>query len=347
MVPEKEKTMIDYLKKVAPGNSIRTVINDLVQSGLGALIIFDNSELQAQNMFEGGFRINCRYTPQKLFELCKMDGAIIVSADLKRILYANVLITPDTSIHTVETGTRHKAAERCAKQAGTFAIATSERRKKTTIYLGNSRYYLKSIDQLIRDIAANLQVLEKQRELFDDSLSNLNVLEMSGLVSAGDVCLVMQRAEMMLKISELLKKQFVEMGKGGSVMNMRYRELMRSVEKRENNVIRDYAILTLKRTKALLSNLTFDGLLDVGSISRLIVEKGIEESIDSKGFRFLSHLSLTDREISMVVKHFGGLSELLDANGEGLEVIFRGRAAAIKEEMDGLREQILSGKIVS
>jgi DNA integrity scanning protein DisA with diadenylate cyclase activity len=122
---------------------------------------------------------------------------------------------------------------------------------------------------------------------------------------------------------------------------------MRSVEKRESTVIRDYAILTLKRTKTVLSNLTFDGLLDVKAISRLILESGVEESMDPKGFRFLSHLSLTDREVSALVRNFGGLSEIYDASSEQLEALFKNRATQLKEEMDTLREQILSGKVVS
>ena len=123
---------------------LRTVINDLIRSGLGAMIIFDSPELNSQNIVEGGFRINSRFTPQKLFELCKMDGAIILSSDLKRILTANTLINADASIHTNETGTRHKASERAAKQANTFIIAVSEKRNKTTLYYGSSKYFLKT-----------------------------------------------------------------------------------------------------------------------------------------------------------------------------------------------------------
>ena len=115
MAGEKEKTMLDFIKMVSPGTALRTVVDDLVRSGLGALIVFDSKELHEQKLMEGGFRINCRFTPQKLFELCKMDGGIVVSSDLKRILYANVLMTPDGNMASVETGTRHKASGRMAR----------------------------------------------------------------------------------------------------------------------------------------------------------------------------------------------------------------------------------------
>ena len=129
MATEKEKTFMDFIKLVSPGTALRNVIDDLIRSGLGAMIVFDTKNLAEQNILEGGFRINSRFTSQKLFELCKMDGAIVVSPDLKRILYANVLVTPDNTIHSIETGIRHRSAERAAKQVHTFIISRSERRK--------------------------------------------------------------------------------------------------------------------------------------------------------------------------------------------------------------------------
>jgi len=103
MAPEKEKSFMDFIKLVSPGTPLRTVIDDLVRSDLGGMIVFDSEELQQKNIIEGGFRINCRFTAQKLFELGKMDGAVILSSDVKRILNANVLINPDHTIHSVET----------------------------------------------------------------------------------------------------------------------------------------------------------------------------------------------------------------------------------------------------
>jgi diadenylate cyclase len=346
MALEKEKTLIDFIKLVSPGTTLRIVIDDLIQSKLGALILFDSPKLHEENILDGGFRINCRLTSQKLFELCKMDGAIVVSPDLKRILYSNVLITPDSSIHSHETGTRHKAAERASKQTNTFVIAVSERRIKTTLYYGKSRYYLKNSEELLRSISSVIQVLEKQRELFNMEINNLNILEMSELVSVNDVCSVIQRAEMILKISETIKRDFTELGKEGNIMHMRYRELIKGIEKIEEEIIRDYSIISLKKTKILLSNLTLDGLLDLASIARLTIEKGLEEGISPKGFRFLSHLTLSKKEVSLLVEQAGDLRELLSAENPELENVLKNRTTAIKEEIGRLREQILSGKVV-
>jgi diadenylate cyclase len=346
MAAEKEKSFLDFLKLVSPGTSLRTVIDDILRSDLGALIVFDSKNLQDQNMFEGGFRINCRFTSQKLFELCKMDGGIILSNDLSRILNANVLMTPDTGIRSIETGTRHKAAERTAKQGQTFVIAISERRKKTTLYHGSSRYYLKSTDEILRNITSNLAILEKQREILTENQSNLNILEMSELVSISDVCKVIQRSEMILKISESIKRNFTELGKEGSIAHMRHRELIRGVEKTENEILRDYAEIPLKRAKTLLANLTFDGLLDIESIARIVLEKPLEDSISPKGYRFLSKLSLSGKEISQIIKLNKNLDNILKIESSSLEPVIKNRSADIYEEIRHLREQIINGKII-
>jgi len=342
-----DKKMIDYLRKVSPGNPIRIVIDDLVRSGLGGMIVFETPEIYSEKLFEGGFKINTKFSSQKLFELCKMDGAIVVSHDMKKILYANVLITPDNSITTNETGTRHKAAERCAKQADTFVIAISERRKKTTLYLDNSRYYLRSSDELLKDISANLQVLEDQRKSFNDAVSKLDLLEISDMVSSVDVCRVIQKVELMNRISEDINWQLVEAGSEGRIIKMRYRELIRNYEKVENDVLRDYSIFPLKKSKLLLENYTFDDLLDLDQISDLLFEKGVDDSLEAKGFRFLSKTELNDKEISDLVSHFGKLSHIIDQEERAFEIVLQERAGKIKDEIEHVREQILSGKDVS
>jgi diadenylate cyclase len=276
-----------------------------------------------------------------------MDGAIVVSPDLSRILYANVLLTPDPTIPTLETGTRHMAGERTAKQAQTSVIIVSERRKKTTLCYDNHTYILKSSDGILRDVASTLQVLEKQREIFDELLSKLNILEMSELVSVSDICKVIQRAEIILKTSENLKKDFTELGKEGVIMNMRYKELLRGVERTEEKVIRDYGSLSMNKTQVLLSNLTFDGLLDLDTIARIAFEKPLENAITTKGYRFLSHLNLTEKEISDIITKFENLSNIFKAKIEDFGDLFGARSENIVGEIENLREQILSGKVMT
>ena len=343
---ETDKSTLDYIKKVAPGTSIRRAIDNILSAGIGALIVFDNQKIYEENLLDGGFRLNCRFTPEKLFELSKMDGAIIVSSDLKRIMSANVLLTPKSNIPTNETGTRHQAAERCAKQGDTFVIAISERKKIISLYYKNSRYILKNSNDILSEISTNLQVLEKQRELFNDLVTSLDVSEVSDMVSTIDVCKVIQKAEVILKISESLKKLFVEVGKNGNIMNIRYKELLKNVELIEREIIRDYSVLTHNKTKTILSNMTLDGILDLDSIARLTLEKGLEDEISPKGYRFLSHLKLNDKDISLLVKKFIDLKGILSGEIQEFEEILKNRAESIKEEISIVRENILSGKSV-
>ncbi len=340
---DKDKKMLDFLKKVSPGSALRIVIDDVIRSDLGALIVLDS--LKLQECFEGGFRVNCRFTPQRLFELCKMDGAVIVSSDLKRILYGNVMLTPDKGIPTSETGTRHKSAEKTARQAETFVIAVSERRKKTTIYYGKNRLYLRQTEEVLRGLTNSLQILEKQREQFNEFLSKLNILEISGLVSVGDICKILQRCEMISRISESMRKELIELGKEGNIIYMRFRELIKGVEKKGAEMIRDYSPLSLKRTDLLLSNLTFDSLTELDSIARTIFQKGLDETLVPKGFRFLDYIGLDDKEALGVIELFGNLDGILLLEESKFEEAFKNRAAAIKQEIVELREQILEGKV--
>nr|MBC8435334.1 DNA integrity scanning protein DisA [archaeon] len=261
-------------------------------------------------------------------------------------LHANVLLTPDITNHTNETGTRHKAAERTAKQAGTFVMAISERRKKVSLYHKNTRYFLKPSDEILRDVSNSLQILEKQREIFDDLNNKLNLLEISSMTSVRDICKLLQRGEMILRIADSIKRNFTELGKVGNIMNMRYKELLKGIERMEENVLRDYSRMSLKKTKTLLSNLSSDGLLDIEAIARLVFEKGLEESSQPKGFRFLSNLTLTQKEVSLIVSSFKGLNEVLEDETNKLEDILKNRASTIKEEIENLRVQILEGKVV-
>lgn len=338
------KHVLDFLKKVAPGTPLRTVIDDLLRSDLGALIVIESPELVP--MINGGFRINCRFTSQRLFELCKMDGAVILSSDLKRILYANVLLTPDSSIHTSETGTRHIAGERTAKNANTFIIAVSERRKKTTLFFPKSKQYLRSLDEILREVTSSLQVLEEQREILDGLVSKLTILEMSDLISVTDVCKVLQRSQIMLYISESIKKYFTELGKEGNIINLRYKELLRGIEKLRDMVLRDYSVLSLKKADLLLSNISFEGLLDLDAIARLLIGKGLDENISPKGYRFFSYLNLLEKEVSQLVDHFGNLSNLFRASALELSEVFENRGESLKNEVISLREQVLAGKVI-
>ncbi|MEA3329872.1 MAG: DNA integrity scanning diadenylate cyclase DisA [Nanoarchaeota archaeon] len=343
---EKELKFSDYLKKVSPGTPLRTVIRDLMSANMGALIVLDSVELSS--LSEGGFKVNCKFTSNKLFELCKMDGAIVLSSDLKKILYANVLLNPDTTISTNETGTRHKAGERTAKQANTFVIVVSERRKKASLYFGNHKYILKDTTKLLGEVSSNLQLLEKQRELFNESRDKLDILEMTNTVTIGDVCNLIQRAEMILRISEMIKRYFTELGNVGSIMSLRYRELIRGVEKIRDEVLRDYSALQLKKSKSILSSFNFEILFDREVMAKLLFGGPIEDNTSTRGYRFLSTLELDKKTIPQIVSRFKSLEGIFEATPEDFNQVIKDEGGnLIREEILHVRDQILSGKRIS
>ena len=154
-----KEEVINILRQVTPGTHMRTGLNGIVQSKKGALIVVDKPGIA--NIIDGGFKLNCKFTPQRIIELSKMDGAIILSRDMKRITHANVTLYPDTKIPTNETGTRHKTAERTAKMMGTLVICISERKNEINLYYKNIKHPLKETSEIMSRSTQMLNILEK------------------------------------------------------------------------------------------------------------------------------------------------------------------------------------------
>jgi diadenylate cyclase len=342
----REIDLIDVLKLVSPGAALRNALNDILKSGEGALIVFDSPGLQ--EISEGGFRINCGFTHQRLTELSKMDGAVILSEDGKKILFANRLLVPDIVISSSETGTKHQAAERTAKQVNGIAIAISERRKKITIFYGDKKYVLRDSQELLRRATETLQILEKQREIYDELITNLNVLEISGLVTIGDICSVLQRTEIIMGIVDILRKDIIELGKEGNIVNMRLRELTKSIDKNKELILKDYTTLKPEKTKIILDNFTFEGLLDTSSIARIIFEKTPEQPVFPKGYRILKKTGITEEEIQSLVNSFENLEKIMSIPEESLRNILKtiDGVKRFTREISRLKEQIMVGKAV-
>ena len=337
---QKETNLIDVLKIVSPGTVLRTAIDDILRAGMGALIVVNSPELE--KLMEGGFYVNCDLTSQRIVELAKMDGAIILSADLHKILAANVLLVPDTRIPSIETGTRHKAAERTAQQASTLIIAISERRKKVTLYHTDIRYILQNPEELLSRATETLQILEKQREIFGELLSNLNVLEISGLVVVNDVCSVLQRIEIIMRTSRMMDRYLIELGREGIIIRMRVRELLKNINREKEFISRDYS-LDAEKDK-FLEDLNFDELLDLESVYKLLFNLSGEDKLDAKGYRILNKVELTSEEIENLVNTLKNLSNILNASPEALANILQGRQGDFQKEISSLREQIMMAR---
>ena len=169
----KKDEVTDILKLISPGTPIREGLDNILKAKTGALLVFSDTK-EVLDIVDGGFFIDEEYTSSKLYELAKMDGAIVLSTDLKRILYANAQLIPSPEIPTKETGTRHRTAERTAKQTGALVISISQRRNIITVFKGNLRYTIQDSSTILNRTNQALQTLEKYKKVFDSKLNVLN-----------------------------------------------------------------------------------------------------------------------------------------------------------------------------
>lgn len=343
-IQKPEKDFTDILKMFSPGTSLRNALDDILRAKMGALIVLENENLNP--IFEKGFKINAKFSPQRLVELAKMDGAIILSHDSKKILYSNAFLFPSTEISTKETGTRHKAAERTAKQAKTLAIAVSQRKNKISIFYCDIHYELENSSEILRRASETLQILEKQREIFNDLLSNLNLLELKRNVTVKDVCLVLQRLEIIKRVSDVVKRDLIELGREGVIVNMRLKELIGNLDREKDMILKDYLVQNYSIAEEALSKMNFDFLLEPINISRMLFEELHDRPISPKGLRLLSKTNLLDRYVDALTGNFKTLNKILLASDEELLGVLdnEGVVSFFKEEMYNLKEKARLGK---
>ena len=232
--------LVDTLKMIAPGTPIREGLDNILKAKTGGLIVIGNIK-EIENIVDGGFFVNVEFTPARLYELAKMDGAIILSDDLKQILYANAQLIPNFNITTVETGTRHRTAERVAKQTGNIVISISQRRGIITIYQEDLRYVLEDTSKVMSKSNQALQTVEKYRKVFDNKINILTEYEFNDIVTLDIVMSAIQRSEMLIRIAEEVQKSIAELGIEGRLLKMQLDELTDGVENEERLIIKDYA----------------------------------------------------------------------------------------------------------
>src|SRR5919202_4908036 len=256
--PRRDPLLLDALAQIAPGTELRQAIDDVIRSHEGALIVIgDPNELSF--LFSGGMRLDQPFTPQFLYELAKMDGAIIVTPTLTKIAYANVQLMPDPTIPSAETGTRHRTAERVAKQTGALVISISQQRSTISVYVGQARYQLDPVPEVLAKTNQALATLETYRQRLDQVLTRLTALEFQNAVVLDDVLVVLQRAEMTLRMTEWIERDCVELGVEGRLVRLQLAELVGDVPDQREAVVRDYhaagagaeATLALEGLKAL------------------------------------------------------------------------------------------------
>lgn len=339
-----DRTIFDVLKIFSPGTMMRTAIDDILRARMGALIVVDKGDLL--NVVEGGFKINTKFSSQKMVELAKMDGAIILSNDLKKILYANTLLTPESKTKTKETGTRHKAAERTAKQFDTIVVAISERRNKITLYFRDESYFLEETSEVLRRAAETLQILEKQKEVFNDLYSHLNILEITNLTNMSDVCNVLQTLEMIRRMAEKVKEYLAELGKEGTIVSMRLKELTKNLNRERMSILGDYFGQDPEKMDEALKNMNFDFLIETSNVSRILFDDLHDSLVSPRGERILSKTNLLEKDKDLLLEKFGTLDNIFDLDKESLSTLFKNEnfVDSLLKDLGNLKEKILRGK---
>lgn len=348
---ENRDLMSDLLKLVAPGTPFREGLENVLRAKTGALIVVGYSP-EVMEIVDGGFSINCDFSPSYLYELAKMDGAIILSEDLKRILYANTQLIPDSSIPSTETGIRHRTAERVAKQTGRLVVSISQRRNVITLYQGNLRYSLKDIGVILTKANQAIQTLEKYKAVLDQAFINLSAAEIEELVTLQDVTNVIQRLEMVLRVKSEIKRYINELGSEGRLISMQLEELVAGLDQESvllfKDYSRDYSDEKIREIQAAIRKLSSDELLESSQIVRLLGYPAggtiLDEPISPRGFRIMHKIPrLPSLIVSNLVERFEYLPHILMATIEELDEvdgIGEVRARAIKDGLKRIQQQV-------
>lgn len=344
----KRDVMSQILHLVAPGTPFREGLENVLRAKTGALIVVGFSE-EVKELVDGGFNICCEFSPSYLYELAKMDGAIILSEDTRKILFANTQLNPDSTIASIETGIRHRTAERVAKQTGKLVVSISQRRNVITLYQGNLRYSLKDIGVILVKANQAIQTLERYKIELDQTLTNLGALEFEQLVTLHDVAHVLQRMEMVFRIKNEIKRYITELGSEGRLISMQLDEMVGKTGDEVRLLIKDYVReLNEDKVKEVMNYVTRapgDELLDPGHTIRLLgYPYSADESAAPRGFRMMSKIPrLPSVIIHNLVEKFQNFPNVLSATIEDLDDvdgIGEVRARTIKEGLKRIQDQV-------
>jgi diadenylate cyclase len=340
--------MLHALGMVAPGTPLREGFDRILQSGMGALIVVGDGP-DVLNICSGGFLLDAAYSPQRLSELAKMDGAIVLASNASRIARANVHLVPKPNVPTSETGTRHRTAERVARSITVPVISVSEDMSIIAVYVGDEKHQLMPIPRLLDRANQAMKTLERYKERLVEVSNNLNALEVQGAVTVRDVVVMLQRTEMVLRIAEEIEFDIVELGVDGRLFRLQLEEVISGVSNDRRSVVLDYLHedndCHFDEASAGLSGLEMEQLLDltaVASVLHLEDADDLKASVQPKGYRMLSRIPrLPESIVGRIVTKFGSLDVVMSATEAELETV-EGvgdqRAHSIKDGLSRLAE---------
>jgi len=343
--PRRDPHLLTAIETIAPGTLLRQAVDDVIRSHEGALIVIGDPQ-ELSFLYSGGIRLEAPFRPQLLYELAKMDGAIILDTMVKRLAWANVQLMPDPTIPSDETGTRHRTAERVAKQTGALVISVSQQRETVTIFVGQARYQLDPVADVLAKTNQALGTLDTYRQRLEQVLTRLTALEFQNAVVLDDVLVTLQRAEMTSRMSERIQRDCVELGSEGRLIRLQLEELVGNVPAERDAIVRDYhaaghdaeATLALEGLRALSYHdlLEFERLGELLGYDRSV--NPLDHSVQPRGYRVLSHIPrIPEPLIRRVVGDLGGLDTVVRASQRDLEAVDGVGAVRAREIREGLR----------
>ena len=344
-----EPRLVKSLEMVAPGTALREGIDNVVHARTGGLVVIGDPE-ELTHLFSGGIKLDIDYSPAFLYQVAKMDGAISLSENATKIQWANGQLMPDPTISSLETGTRHRTAERVSKQTNALVIAISADRSIVSLYLDGAKYILEDIPVVLAKANQALATLDKYRTRLDQVSTRLTALEFEGGATLHDVLTVLQRSELVTRMAVEIERYIVELGTEGRLIEMQLEEVMVGVAADKAALIHDYLAADSDESFAAaldqLGRMPHQDLLDFGRLAELMGYdrklNTLDYPVSPRGFRILGRVPrLPKLVVAQIVKEFGGLDELLaatDAELETVEGVGEIRAKDIREGLRRLQE---------
>ncbi len=357
MVERGSRALIEALALVAPGTPLREGLDRVLQGKRGALIAVGDDPA-VLSICTGGFLLDAEFSPQRLSELAKMDGAIIVAPDASRIARANVHLMPRASIPTSETGTRHRTAERVARSIDVPVITVSESMSTIAVYRNDRKHILQRTERLVDRAGQALSTLQRFKRRFDLALASLSTLEIEDTVSVRDVVAVLQPGEMVVRIGTEIHSYLVELGDDGRLIQLQLGELASGVEETLGLVLRDYLLVRPDsdgRTEpadaqvyaalATFHGLSPSGLLDpltvAGTLGLGATPEALDAAVAARGYRALHRLPrVSDVIIDRIVERFATLPQIMHASLGDLEKVGGVGVAKAHSVKDGLARMV-------
>ena len=334
--------------QLIPGQPLRNGVDLVADKQTGALIVIGTSA-KLEKISSGGITLNnCSYTPEMLSELAKMDGAIIVDANVNNILKANVHLNPSDNIPTSQTGTRHRTAERVSVETELSVIAVSEESSTIKVFSDNSVNELEESSIIFGKVNESLQSIDRTRRRFDDAVLELGELEVENTLTNQQVLEVIQRGELLGRLSQQVRKEATDLGEDSGLVMIQIDSLESGVRNTLDLVLKDH--LPAKRFRNInkavdeIANLTYEELNSIQHLGSVLFMESLDEVSTSKGYRILARLpGLPDNLHDSLIQKFKTLPNLLTASTDKLfevEGIGRSRAQQLREYFDTLLKNV-------